>query len=88
MAYTYHDYVALPETTAAEVAAKLARLRLHLQEVQANVALDISADGMSRSSQSLIDYRAQLIADESRLRNLQRALGSGTRLKAYLRRPR
>jgi len=66
-AWSYADWITYAESTAAEVTAKLTRLRLHMQEVSQAVTADVSAGSKSRSTGSLNEYLRDLRADEKRL---------------------
>lgn len=56
MAWLYSDYITLSDPAAA-----LARLNSHIQEVSDKITADVSADGKSRSSQTLKDYLDMLL---------------------------
>ena len=58
MAWTYSDYVTYPAGDA-----KVARLRLHLQEVSNQVGRAVSADGKSVSSAEIRQYRSELVKE-------------------------
>lgn len=62
MAWVYNDYVSLSDATA-----RLAQLRLHIQEVSATVGLTVASDGTSVDSRVTKDYLSDLKAEERRL---------------------
>ena len=66
-AWTYADWITYAESTAAEAASKLTRLRLHMQEVSQAVTADVSAGSKSRSTGSLNEYLRDLRTEEKRL---------------------
>lgn len=61
-AWTYADW-----RSQTGDAARLARLRLHQEEVSGAIRADVAGGGMSRSSSHLVEYLKVLNADESRL---------------------
>jgi hypothetical protein len=75
MAWTYSDFEDTATYTTA--AARLARLNLHIGEVQAAVSADVSADGKSRSVGSLVQYLAQLRKRQTELEGGPAAMTGG-----------
>jgi hypothetical protein len=61
--YTYGDWVTYPDSNPA---AKLARLRLHIQEVSQSIGPDVTKGGSSRSSGSPLGYLQSLKQDETK----------------------
>lgn len=72
MAWAHAEYMA-----EATVSARIAELDLHIAEVSAAIAADISSDGKSRSSQGLITYRRDLFETRRELASMPDATGVG-----------
>lgn len=60
--WTYSDYI-----TLTDQAAKLTRLRLHIQEVSDSIGREISGDGKSKSENNITQYLAELRKEEKEL---------------------
>ena len=69
MAWTYNDWA-----SQSTPAARLTRLRLHIDEVSAQISADISASGKSRSTSTLQTYLDGLM---NRMDRLEQQVGSG-----------
>lgn len=64
MAWTYSDWRSYADSSPA---AKLARLRLHIEEVSDQITADVSKGASSRSVSPLNQYLAMLEKREDRL---------------------
>ena len=64
MAWTYSDWVTYPDSNPS---AKLARLRLHIQEVTNSIGPDVTKGSSSRSSGSPLGYLDKLEKQEKDL---------------------
>ena len=71
MAWTYDDYITYADTSTT----RLSRLRLHIQEVSAELAKSksYSADGRVVQKHDLIEYIKELREEEKRLTSYQNA---------------
>lgn len=69
--WTYDDYITL------DGAARLTRLRLHIQEVSQRIRNSTSADGKSSDSHTLETYWEKLREEEKELSGAVGAYGGG-----------
>lgn len=86
MAWTYSDALTYPDTTAAEVSAKLVRLRLFEQELSDAVSKTMGSQAMSVSTENINDLLRQVREDRVRLEALSRSTRGGMSMKARMRR--
>ena len=84
MAWTYSDWVTLDNVGNA----RLARLRLHIQEVSDRITEELSSSGRSISSASLTQYLKDLKSEENQFgSNGPRANGRSRVLRADFKEP-
>lgn len=76
MSWTHADFE--EQTTPA---ARLAKLRQHLTEVQTAISADVSASGRSRSSGSLTQYKSML---DARRKELELETGDNAATRASI----
>lgn len=72
MAWAYSDYPAVTDATA-----RLARLRLHISEVQAEIGADVGYEGKSRQHAALVAYLGTLKSEEKAVSKLAYGASSG-----------
>lgn len=72
MTWTYSDWRSYPDSNPS---AKLAQLRLHIQEVSDAITADVSKHGSSRSSSSLTTYFDRLEEQEKKWAEIVRQHG-------------
>lgn len=78
MAYSYSNW-----RSEATVAAQIAALKLHMQEVAERIGNEVTGEGFSRGSASLVQYNGQLQAELERLERSpgNRASGGVSRVR-------
>lgn len=74
MAYTYSDW----STVTTSVAAKIARLDLHIAEVSLGMTASVGSNGANRDTGSLIEYLRLLTEQRKELAAMPGASGVGT----------